>query len=135
MQVAEDELKKKLKKKESTCSSLRWLRGKHQHVANVVLRHFMKYYVFVSYREDEGKIIAFFCFSENLCRIHMRRNKRLLYIFIATLLQEKELYCLKKSAICLLKSGNFSLKFYFIICLFAVMYILVISQWSSKRRK
>lgn len=133
MQVAEVEFKKKkLEKKESTCCSLRWLRGNHQHVAYVALRHFMKYNVFVSYQQDERKIIAFFQFSENLCCIHVRRNKRLLYIFIATLLQEKELYCLKKSAIQLLKSGIFSLKFY---CIFAVMYILVISQWQSKRRK
>lgn len=98
-------------------------------MAYVALRHFMKYNVFVSYKQDEGKIIAFLYFSENLCCIHVRRNKRLLYIFIATILQEKELYCLKKSAIWLIKSGHFSLKFYFIVCTFAVMYILVISQW------
>lgn len=65
----------------------------------------------------------------------MRRNKKTFVYFIAILLLEKKSYCLRKSVIQLLESGNFSLRFYFAICTNAVMCILGISQWQSRRKQ
>lgn len=45
------------------------------------LKPFMKFNVFVSYKQGEGKIIAVLYFSENLCCVHVRRNKKTFVYF------------------------------------------------------
>lgn len=50
-------------------------------MAYAALKPFMKYNVFVSNKQGEGKIIAFLYFSENHCCVHVRRNKKTFVYF------------------------------------------------------